>query len=72
MPDMDLQAYLSEQQVDLAAFAKSVGVTATALKRYIDGERRPKAEVLERIHQETGGKVQPNDFFPFVAKSEAA
>jgi transcriptional regulator with XRE-family HTH domain len=63
---MKLAQYLKDNEVKVTDFAEKVGVTATALQRYIDGERRPKAEVLEAIHRETNGKVQPNDFFGFT------
>lgn len=63
---MDLHSYLATNNVRPSDFAVRIGVTLTALQRYLDGERRPKADILERIHRATGGAVQPNDFFAFV------
>jgi transcriptional regulator with XRE-family HTH domain len=63
---MNLARYLAQHNERLADFAGRIGVTTTAMQRYLDGERRPKAAILERIHRATGGAVQPNDFFTFV------
>jgi transcriptional regulator with XRE-family HTH domain len=63
---MNLSGYLRQHEIKLADFAGRIGVTATALQRYLDGERRPRAAILERIHRATDGAVQPNDFFAFI------
>lgn len=63
---MELRSYLIQHDVAVADFADRIGVTVSALYRYLHGERRPNADVLKRIHQATGGLVQPNDFFAFV------
>ena len=60
---MNLRSYLDEQKITPAAFAAAIGVMPASIYRYLSGERLPHREVMEKIAAETGGKVQPNDFF---------
>ncbi|MEO0438799.1 MAG: helix-turn-helix transcriptional regulator [Pseudomonadota bacterium] len=59
---MKLSDYLIAQQLDPAEFARRIGVGRMSVHRYIRGERFPRPEVLQRIHQATAGQVTPNDF----------
>ncbi len=61
---MQLRAYLTDQAISIAEFAERIGVSVQAVHRYLDGERIPQRDVMERIHAVTKGKVQPNDFYP--------
>lgn len=67
---MNLADYLTQHDVKVPAFASRIGVSSQALHRYLDGDRRPKPHILERIHQVTGGAVQPNDFFTFIKSGQ--
>ena len=58
-----LKAYLSENSIPVAAFADAIGVNVRTAYRYVDGERFPGREIMARICEWSGGKVQPNDFF---------
>lgn len=69
---MNLRTFLDDRKIAPARFAETIDVTPTALKRYLDGERVPRAEILERIANATGGSVQPNDFFSFAPSTAAA
>lgn len=69
---MELRAYLAEHNISAPAFAETVSVTAAALYRYISGDRVPRRAVMDRIVQQTCGKVQPNDFFRAPHSSERA
>ena len=60
---MKLTSYLTEMNVDLADFARRIGTTYEASRRYASGERIPRPEIMARIVAETAGKVQPNDFY---------
>jgi transcriptional regulator with XRE-family HTH domain len=63
MRRMNLRSHLDKQKTSPAAFAEAIGVSVTALYRYIDGSRLPRRDVMARIAAATGGAVQPNDFF---------
>ena len=61
---MKLQAYLSEKRVSYAAFAQRTGAAnASVVAKWIAGTRVPRTKFMEAIVRETGGEVQPNDFF---------
>lgn len=60
---MELRQYLDGRAITITAFADSIGVSVQAVHRYLNGERVPKREVMERIAAVTCGKVRPNDFF---------
>lgn len=59
---MKLSDYLITQQITPAEFARRIGVGRMSVHRYIRGERFPRPDVLQRIHQATKGRVTPNDF----------
>jgi transcriptional regulator with XRE-family HTH domain len=58
---MDLRAYLDEHKIAASVFADRIGVSVTALHRYMNKERWPRADIVRRIVKETGGQVQAND-----------
>jgi transcriptional regulator with XRE-family HTH domain len=60
---MQLRQYLTKRNIPIPAFAERIGVSTQAVHRYLTGERMPRRDVMERIKVETGGAVQPNDFF---------
>ena len=60
---MRLANYLEEQNLSIGDFAAQLGVAYQTIHRYVRGERRPQWSLLQRITKETGGAVQPNDFF---------
>jgi transcriptional regulator with XRE-family HTH domain len=64
---MDLRCYLDAHAITITSFAADVGVSVQAVHRYLNGERMPRREVMERIAFVTAGKVQPNDFFTLEA-----
>jgi DNA-binding transcriptional regulator YdaS (Cro superfamily) len=47
--------------------ARQLGVSHTTVIRWCDGTRIPRSEMMDRIRAETGGAVQPNDFFKRAA-----
>lgn len=60
---MRLREYLLAREISMTVFAERIGVSPQAVHRYLNGERLPRREVMERIKAETRGAVQPNDFF---------
>lgn len=66
---MLLKDYLAEVSVTYDEFAKRIGVAnAGVVAKYVTGRRTPRARFMSAITRETGGKVQPNDFFPLVGE----
>ena len=63
---MTLDAYLTERKIKDAQFAPFVGCDRTTIYRIRKGQR-PSAELLLKIVDETGGLVQPNDFYRVAA-----
>jgi hypothetical protein len=64
---MQLRQYLSDNNIEIPAFARDIGVSVQAVHRYVSGERTPRKEVMERIQAQTAGDVQPNDFYAQAA-----
>lgn len=70
---MRLSEYLSAEQLSLTDFAKAIGVSAEAVRRYRDGDRTPRPEQMVRIKAATSGAVTADDFMPSPEqKTEAA
>lgn len=68
---MRLQTFLTLTGVGVPVFAKRVGVTAAAVYRWLDGNRRPNAEQMRSIYRVTYGAVTPNDWVLGKATTEA-
>lgn len=65
---MTLAEYISDLKVSPEKLAESLdGVSASALRKWISGERIPRKEQMEKIFEVTGGKVSPNDFYSIGA-----
>lgn len=61
---MQLRDYLAEARITYEAFAQRIGVAnASVVGKYIAGRRVPRPKIMAAIVRETGGAVQPNDFF---------
>ncbi|MFQ5984666.1 MAG: helix-turn-helix domain-containing protein, partial [Alphaproteobacteria bacterium] len=60
---MKLAEYLTNQGISASDFAEKVGVAEASMSRYLSGKRLPRARVMRRIVEATGGAVEPNDFF---------
>jgi DNA-binding transcriptional regulator YdaS (Cro superfamily) len=50
------------------AFAHRIDVYPATVRRYMDGTRRPRWDILTRIERETGGHVTANDFVEPISK----
>ncbi len=71
---MKLAEHLKEQGISTDAFARTIGVSGEAARRYLKGERIPEPKVMVKIVLASGGEVQPNDFYavPDLPKAQAA
>lgn len=59
---MTLREYLDRQAVTTEAFAATIGVSGEAVRRYIQGKRRPSWQIMPRIVEATHGMVTPDSF----------
>lgn len=60
---MKLSHFLSRHEIHRADFARDVGVSAEAIRRYETGERIPRRKVMMKIVSLTEGAVQAADFY---------
>lgn len=59
---MKLQDYIAEERLTASQFAGMIGVDPISVRRYLNGDRRPDWEVMDRIVKVTHGRVTPSDF----------
>jgi transposase-like protein len=55
-----------------AALALKLGVAENTVNRWRNKWRRPREKVMAQIHEVSGGKVTPNDFFAVQDEPVAA
>lgn len=60
---MTLNEYMAKEQISMRDMAESIGVTYEAIRKYANGERIPKPNILNKITRLTGGAVTANDFY---------
>lgn len=61
---MTLKDYLAEAKITYDDFARRIGAAnASVIAKYAGGKRVPRPKFMTAIVRETGGKVQPQDFF---------
>lgn len=65
---VDLKTWLAENNTTMSAFGRRIGTSAENVRRYClhpghRDHRRPREASMTRIAKETGGAVQPNDFY---------
>ena len=53
-----LRAYLDQQQITQAEFAKKVGVPAAMISQWASGSRRPSIRYAVAIQKATKGKIK--------------
>ncbi len=52
-----LEILISRKQMSKTEFAEKIGITYRGLANYLNGSRKPKKEVLEKISEELGTSV---------------
>lgn len=58
---MTLSEWIDESNRSLEEFARAIGVTSEAVRRYRAGARMPEPLVAQRIVEETNGRVGIQD-----------
>lgn len=61
---MKLENWLKTHEITPTTFSRRIGCSHTAILRYIDGTRMPRPAQMAAIQRETGGAVNPSDFYP--------
>lgn len=69
---MKLADYLKKAKLDDASFGALVGRDRSTIFRIRQGTHKPSPDLMEKIAKETGGLVQPNDYFDDLPEAEAA
>jgi hypothetical protein len=64
---MTLEEYLAQSKQDRFQFARLIGRSPEAVRRYLKGHRTPDRGTMARILLVTEGQVTPNDFFRVAA-----
>lgn len=59
---MKLADYLHEHGVRQVDFAAKIGVAQSMVSRLAAGSHKPSFELLDKIHEATGGLVSFDDF----------
>ncbi|NRA88323.1 MAG: helix-turn-helix transcriptional regulator [Rhizobiales bacterium] len=67
---MKLKTWLTQADISRADFADEIGVNKRTITRYLDGDRKPGADIFSKIFDVTKGNVTPNDFYDLPAKVE--
>ena len=60
---MTLASFLAARNIDAASFAHQIGVKPEAVRKYLRGERIPRAQIMREIVKVTDGHVTPSDFY---------
>jgi transcriptional regulator with XRE-family HTH domain len=69
---MTLADYLSRENLKDATFAEQCGVDRTTIMRIREGKTKPSHALMQKIAEETGGLVRPDDYFDGLPEAEAA
>lgn len=69
-----LGEWLHRNDINTLQFASRIGCCWSSISHFCAGKRTPSYELMRRIYVETGGEVQPNDFYdlPALPAQEAA
>jgi DNA-binding transcriptional regulator YdaS (Cro superfamily) len=60
---MTLEDWMAGRDLTVPDFARTLGRSPEAVRRYIKGDRIPDRETMLAIARETSGEVTANDFF---------
>lgn len=69
---MKLSDYLTREQLSDADFAVRVNCDRSTIYRVRKGQTKPSPQLMEAVARETGGLVQPNDYFDGLPVAVAA
>ena len=60
---MTLDQYITEHAMTNAGFGEMVGADHSTIARMRKNGQVPSKTLMDAIHKQTGGLVQPNDFY---------
>ena len=60
---MNIKKFLKTFGITSKEFAKKIDISPVSLSRYINGERIPEKNIINKIYKESNGLVDANDFF---------
>jgi len=60
---MKLDEYMKQQDLTDEGFGERIGVNRLQVFKYRHGRAKPREEVMQKIHDESGGQVTANDFY---------
>lgn len=60
---MTLNQYLIKHQLTSPAFAKNIGASVSAVRKWRQGLRIPRTEMMKKITRVTRGKVPPASWY---------
>jgi transcriptional regulator with XRE-family HTH domain len=70
--DHPLRHFRKRRDISLAAMADALRTSIATVSRIETGDREPSADMMDRIMDETGGEVTPNDCVAFVKQVREA
>ena len=59
---MTLKSYLKMKGMTPHQFAEAIGFSKGGVLKWVNGERYPRHEAIQKIMEQTNGKVTANDF----------
>lgn len=62
---MRLVKWMAKAGLRPDTLAPKIGVTPTAVYRYLDGSRIPDPPIMAKIREVSGGRVTADDFYRF-------
>jgi transcriptional regulator with XRE-family HTH domain len=66
-----LRLWLKAEGLTMEEFGRRIGTTNVTVSRMCSGVQIPGRELMRRVFFETGGAIQPNDFYDLTARDEA-
>ena len=69
---MKLSVYLNERKISHGDMARLIGTSTEAVRRYANGLRLPRPEIMGRIIEATKGVVRHADFYEGLTDTRAA
>jgi transcriptional regulator with XRE-family HTH domain len=61
---MTLREWMDRTNIDVLEASRAFGVSVYAVKKWVTGERMPRAANLAKIRKVTKGAVNGNDWIP--------
>lgn len=69
---MTLAQWLEANEIKPSSFAERLGVPASTVQRWVNGDRTPRIQAILLIEQQTGGEVRAEDWRPSTPSTPEA